>query len=150
MMTRGRRIFAACLATALILAASTRLRSRNRAKIRDHPDTVKSATKHRTASQRARVLLGPASQSALTTRSGIVKYTDVASGIYRVRVNKPVPQQHLGRVRTAGQQRSRYRRHLGLVGRQRKMIADRRDRFQRHEIIGRVAARVTVSTHDVR
>jgi len=34
-------------------------------------------------------LLGPATASALTNRSGIVKYTDVPSGVYRIRVNKP-------------------------------------------------------------
>ena len=33
-------------------------------------------------------LLGPATASALTNRSGIVKYTDVPSGLYRIRVNK--------------------------------------------------------------
>ena len=41
------------------------------------------------ALQDARVfLLGPVTASALTTKSGIVKYTDVPAGIYRVRVNK--------------------------------------------------------------
>jgi hypothetical protein len=33
-------------------------------------------------------LIGPTVASALTTKSGIVKYTDVPSGIYRVRVSK--------------------------------------------------------------
>jgi carboxypeptidase family protein/TonB-dependent receptor-like protein len=41
------------------------------------------------ALQDARVfLIGPTVASALTTKSGIVKYTDVPSGIYRVRVSK--------------------------------------------------------------
>lgn len=34
-------------------------------------------------------LIGPTVASALTNKSGIVKYTDVPSGIYRVRVSKP-------------------------------------------------------------
>lgn len=34
-------------------------------------------------------LVGPTVASALTNKSGIVKYTDVPSGIYRVRVSKP-------------------------------------------------------------
>ncbi len=34
-------------------------------------------------------LLGPATASALTNRSGIVRYTDVPSGLYRIRVSKP-------------------------------------------------------------
>src|SRR6202011_2195702 len=33
-------------------------------------------------------LIGPTVASALTTKSGIVKYTDVPTGIYRVRVRK--------------------------------------------------------------
>lgn len=40
--------------------------------------------------ENARVfLLGPSVASALTNRSGIVKYTDVPSGLYRVRISKP-------------------------------------------------------------
>jgi hypothetical protein len=34
-------------------------------------------------------LLGPNVASALTNKSGIVKYTDVQSGLYRVRVSRP-------------------------------------------------------------
>ena len=51
--------------------------------------TVKSADSQVLLSNARVFLLGPSVASALTTRSGIVKYTDVASGIYRVRVNKP-------------------------------------------------------------
>ena len=50
--------------------------------------TVKDAAAQQ-ALQDARVfLIGPTVASALTTKSGIVKYTDVPSGIYRVRVSK--------------------------------------------------------------
>ena len=50
--------------------------------------TVKDAAAQ-AALQDARVfLIGPTVASALTTKSGIVKYTDVPSGIYRVRVGK--------------------------------------------------------------
>ncbi len=50
--------------------------------------TVKDAAAQ-AALRDARVfLLGPTVASALTTVSGIVKYTDVPSGIYRVRVSK--------------------------------------------------------------
>ena len=51
--------------------------------------TVKGADTSAALSNARVFLLGPSVASALTTRSGIVKYTDVASGIYRVRVNKP-------------------------------------------------------------
>jgi hypothetical protein len=50
--------------------------------------TVKDAAAQQ-ALENARVfLIGPTVASALTTKSGIVKYTDVPSGIYRVRVSK--------------------------------------------------------------
>src|ERR1700677_939592 len=90
MMTRGRRIFAACLAVLMATGGSSApvfaQSSENTGIIQI---TVKGADTS-TALTNARVfLLGPSVASALTTRSGIVKYTDVASGIYRVRVNKP-------------------------------------------------------------
>ena len=90
MMTRGRRIFAACLAAALAGAA---LRAPVLAQSSETTGviqiTVKGAEGSAPLSDARVFLLGPSVASALTTRSGIVKYTDVASGIYRVRVNKP-------------------------------------------------------------
>ena len=56
-------------------------------------------------------LIGPTVASALTTKSGIVKYTDVPSGIYRVRVSKSgFTGGDVGSVRGAGQQAGRGRR----------------------------------------
>ncbi len=90
MMTRLRRIFAACLAAACLVgglrAAAFAQSSENTGIIQI---TVKSADSQALLSNARVFLLGPSVASALTTRSGIVKYTDVASGIYRVRVNKP-------------------------------------------------------------
>src|SRR5665213_4586490 len=89
MLTRVRRIFAACLAAALVLGG---LDVPAFAQSSENTGIIQITVKgdNSTALSNARVfLLGPSVASALTTRSGIVKYTDVASGIYRVRVNKP-------------------------------------------------------------
>ena len=50
--------------------------------------TVTDAAGHLALADARVLLVGPTVASALTTRSGIVKYTDVPSGIYRVRVVK--------------------------------------------------------------
>jgi carboxypeptidase family protein/TonB-dependent receptor-like protein len=50
--------------------------------------TVKDAAAQQALADARVFLVGPTVASALTTKSGIVKYTDVPSGIYRVRVNK--------------------------------------------------------------
>src|SRR4030081_1722764 len=50
--------------------------------------TVKDAGAQQALADARVFLIGPTVASALTTKSGIVKYTDVPSGIYRVRVSK--------------------------------------------------------------
>ncbi len=50
--------------------------------------TVKDAAAQQALADVRVFLIGPTVASALTTKSGIVKYTDVPSGIYRVRVSK--------------------------------------------------------------
>src|SRR6202035_1826779 len=50
--------------------------------------TVKDAAAQQALADARVFLIGPTVASALTTKSGIVKYTDVPSGISRVRVNK--------------------------------------------------------------
>ena len=50
--------------------------------------TVKDAGAQQALVNARVFLMGPTVASALTTKSGIVKYTDVPSGIYRVRVSK--------------------------------------------------------------
>src|ERR1700694_406805 len=50
--------------------------------------TVKDAAAQKVLGDARVFLIGPTVASALTTKSGIVKYTDVPSGIYRVRVSK--------------------------------------------------------------
>jgi hypothetical protein len=49
---------------------------------------VKDAAAQQTLADARVFLLGPTVASALTTKSGIVKYTDVPTGLYRVRVSK--------------------------------------------------------------
>ncbi|HEV2739335.1 MAG TPA: TonB-dependent receptor, partial [Candidatus Elarobacter sp.] len=50
--------------------------------------TVKDAAAQQALADARVFLIGPTVASALTTKSGIVKYTDVPSGIYRVRISK--------------------------------------------------------------
>jgi Carboxypeptidase regulatory-like domain/TonB-dependent Receptor Plug Domain len=50
--------------------------------------TVKDAGAQQALADARVFLIGPTVASALTTKSGVVKYTDVPSGIYRVRVSK--------------------------------------------------------------
>jgi hypothetical protein len=50
--------------------------------------TVKDVGADKTLADARVFLLGPTVASALTNKTGIVKYTDVPSGIYRVRVSK--------------------------------------------------------------
>jgi hypothetical protein len=50
--------------------------------------TVKDSGAQQALADARVFLIGPTVASALTTKSGIVKYTDVPSGIYRVRVSK--------------------------------------------------------------
>ncbi len=50
--------------------------------------TVKDVAADRALVDARVFLIGPTVASALTTKTGIVKYTDVPSGIYRVRVSK--------------------------------------------------------------
>ncbi|HEY4441115.1 MAG TPA: TonB-dependent receptor, partial [Candidatus Elarobacter sp.] len=50
--------------------------------------TVRDVAADQNLSDARVFLIGPTVASALTTKSGIVKYTDVPSGLYRVRVSK--------------------------------------------------------------
>ncbi|BDE06805.1 hypothetical protein WPS_20810 [Vulcanimicrobium alpinum] len=50
--------------------------------------TVKDAAAAQALADARVFLIGPTVASALTTKSGIVKYTDVPTGLYRVRVSK--------------------------------------------------------------
>jgi hypothetical protein len=149
MMTRLRRIFAACLAAACLLgglsAAALAQSSENTGIIQI---TVKSADSSALLSNARVFLLGPSVASALTTRSGIVKYTDVASGIYRVRVNKPgFRNSTSSSFELLGNKEVDVDVMLGSNDSAQTATSDGSDNGMK--IIGRVTARVTVSTHDV-
>ncbi|MGA2394370.1 MAG: TonB-dependent receptor [Candidatus Lustribacter sp.] len=150
MMTRARRIFAACLAAVLIAAG---LRAVASAQSSENTGiiqiTVKSADSSSPLSNARVFLLGPSVASALTTRSGIVKYTDVASGIYRVRVNKPGYRNSTSAAfELLGNKEVDVDVMLGSVQTaQSGSAASGADNGM--TIIGKVSARVTVSTHDV-
>jgi hypothetical protein len=149
MMTRLRRFYAACLAAACLLgglsAAALAQSSENTGIIQI---TVKSADSSALLSNARVFLLGPSVASALTTRSGIVKYTDVASGIYRVRVNKPGYRNSTSSAfELLGNKEVDVDVMLGSNESAQTASSDGSDNGMK--IIGRVTARVTVSTHDV-
>jgi hypothetical protein len=151
MMTRWSRRLFACLAVALTMCGVRVLpalgqSSENTGIIEI---TVKSADGAAALSNARVFLLGPSVASALTTRSGIVKYTDVASGIYRVRVNKPGYRTSISSAfELLGNKEVDVNVALGsaaapATGETSETGADGM------KIIGRVVAKVTISTHDV-
>jgi hypothetical protein len=150
MMTRGRRIFAACLAAALAVGGLT---APAFAQSSENTGIIQITVKGDStgALSNARVfLLGPSVASALTTRSGIVKYTDVASGIYRVRVNKPGYRTSTSSAfELLGNKEVDVDVVLGssALAQSTGSATDSSDSTMK--IIGRTVARVTVATHDV-
>jgi hypothetical protein len=153
MMTRLRRLFAACLAVAVAcagielpaLAQSSENTGIIQITVKNDDGTAPLAN--------ARVfLLGPSVASALTTRSGIVKYTDVASGIYRVRISKPGYRPSTSSAfELLGNKEVDVDVALGVAsssasGSSPSTAGTSSDGLK---VIGRVVARVTVSTHDV-
>jgi hypothetical protein len=153
MMTPVRRFFAACLAIAIGSAA---LPLPAFAQADQNSGVIQITVKNddgTAALSNARVfLLGPSVASALTTRSGIVKYTDVSSGIYRVRISKPGYRSSTSSAfELLGNKEVDVNVSLGLVtssasGAQTASSDGASDGLK---VIGRVVARVTVSTHDV-
>ena len=151
MRTRLRRIIAACLAAAMFCAGATMpVFAQSSESTGVIQITVKSADAGGVLLSNARVfLLGPSVASALTTRSGIVKYTDVATGIYRVRVNKPGFRTSTSAAfELLGNKEVDVDVVLGSSGPVASGPEPSTDPNQ-PKIIGRVTARVTVSTHDV-
>jgi len=151
MMTRRRRVFAACLAAVLAAGALCTVAfaqsSENTGIIQI---TVKGADTSTPLANARVFLLGPSVASALTTRSGIVKYTDVASGIYRVRVNKPGYRNSTSAAfELLGNKEVDVDVSLGQVATALNGSTGGATDVSGMQIIGRVTARVTVSTHDV-
>jgi hypothetical protein len=152
MKTRARRFVGACLAMVLTLggwnAPAGAQSSENTGIIQI---TVKSADAGKALSDARVFLLGPSVASALTTRSGIVKYTDVASGIYRVRVNKPGYRTSISSAfELLGNKEVDVDVALGpAVAAATGNAGETAATDNGMRIIGHTTARVTVSTHDV-
>lgn len=95
-------------------------------------------------------LMGPTVASALTTKSGVVKYTDVPSGIYRVRVSKTG---FAGATSAAfevlGNKEIDVQVALGAARAPANTAPPAGTTSDNLKVIGRVEARVVVSTHDV-
>jgi hypothetical protein len=112
--------------------------------------TVKAADGAKALADARVFLLGPSVASALTTRSGIVKYTDVASGIYRVRVNKPGYRTSISSAfELLGNKEVDVDVALGAAAAPVASAEEPAATSGGMKIIGHTTARVTVSTHDV-
>jgi hypothetical protein len=151
MLTRLRRSVAACLAAALLVGG---FGAPAFAQSSEHTGIITITVKNDAGTaplQDARVfLLGPSVASALTTRSGIVKYTDVAIGIYRVRVNKPGYRTSTSSAfELLGNKEVDVNVSLGSASAAPVASTASGSDDNSVKVIGRVAARVTVSTHDV-
>ena len=151
-MTPLRRLFAACVAFTLLLSTSGvpafAQSSENTGII---SITVKGPDGAALLADARVFLLGPSVASALTTRSGIVKYTDVASGIYRVRVNKPGYRTSTSSAfELLGNKEVDVNVSLASSAAAAPAASTASDNDDSGvKVIGRVVARVTVSTHDV-
>jgi hypothetical protein len=150
MLTLPRRVLAACLALVVVCAsASAPAFAQSSESTGIIQITVKSAGNASLLADARVFLLGPSVASALTTRSGIVKYTDVASGIYRVRVNKPGYRSSTSSAfELLGNKEVDVNVSLGSTAPDTGTATAAQD-SSGTTIIGRVVAQVTVSTHDV-
>jgi hypothetical protein len=151
MLTRVRRIFAACVAVAVLVVSAG---SPAFAQSSDNTGIIQITVKGTDGTkplENARVyLLGPSVASALTTRSGIVKYTDVATGIYRVRVNKPGFRTSTSSAfELLGEKEVDVNVSLASIADTATAATAEGSDANGVKVIGRVAARVTVSTKDV-
>jgi hypothetical protein len=109
---------------------------------------VKSAGTDKPLADARVFLLGPNVASALTNKSGVVKYTDVATGLYRVRVTRSGYQGTISsQFELLGQKEVDVSVVLGSQAPSATTTAA--TDADGHAVIGRVEARVTVNTRDV-
>lgn len=95
-------------------------------------------------------LLGPTVATALTTTSGIVKYTDVPSGLYRVRVSKNgFAGSTSSQFEVLGEKEIDVTVALGVQNGNANRPSVATSDAGEPTIIGRVEARVTITTRDV-
>jgi hypothetical protein len=112
--------------------------------------TVKDAAAQKALADARVFLVGPTVASALTTKSGIVKYTDVPSGIYRVRVNKSgFTGVTSAAFEVLGNKQVSVDVDLGVQKPATAQTSTSNTDTGGLKIIGSVRARVTVSTTDV-
>ena len=95
-------------------------------------------------------LLGPNVASALTNKSGVVKYTDVASGLYRVRVSRSGYRPSTSaQFELLGEKEVDVNVVLGPSTQASSATSTTSTDADGRTLIGRVEARVTVNTRDV-
>jgi hypothetical protein len=153
MLRSWRRTIAACLVVALI--AGLAVWSPALAQSSDETGIISitvTDAEGAKALDNARVfLLGPNVASALTNKSGIVKYTDVATGLYRVRVSRPgFGTSTSAQFELLGNKEVDVDVKLGASGTAANTSSSASSSDTNGmQVIGKVEARVTVSTHDV-
>ena len=112
--------------------------------------TVRDAGADQALSDARVFLVGPTVASALTNKSGIVKYTDVPSGIYRVRVSKP---NYMGVISKAfevlGEKQVDVDVDLGIHQNAPSTASTATSTASNLQVIGTTRARVTVNVQDV-
>jgi TonB-dependent Receptor Plug Domain len=112
--------------------------------------TVKDAAAQANLADARVFLVGPTVASALTAKSGIVKYTDVPSGLYRVRVSKSgFAGVVSGQFEVLGNKQVDVDVDLGVRQQPSGQQATTTTSDSGLKVIGTVRARVTVTTTDV-
>jgi hypothetical protein len=112
--------------------------------------TVKDAAAQASLADARVFLIGPTVASALTAKSGIVKYTDVPSGLYRVRVSKSgFAGVVSGQFEVLGNKQVDVDVDLGVSRQPAAQQATTTTSDSGLKVIGTVRARVTVTTTDV-
>ncbi len=112
--------------------------------------TVVDATSKAPLADARIVLLGATQASALTNRSGSVKYTDVPSGLYRVRVSKSgFGGSTSAQFEILGNKEVDIDVNLAAAVARADVPSGALATANGVKVIGRVSARVSISTHDV-
>jgi hypothetical protein len=111
---------------------------------------VTSGSSHQPLANARVFLLGPSVASALTNKSGIVKYTDVASGLYRVRVSRSGYRQSTSaQFELLGEKEVDVDVALGPTVQEPGATTTSSTDADGRTVIGHVEASVTVNTRDV-
>ena len=150
MATLWRRIAVCLIAVALSCDVAVPARAQSNGDTGVIHIAVTSASNGQLLANARVFLLGPSVASALTNSSGIVTYTDVATGLYRVRVSRPgFRPSTSAQFELLGEKEVDVAVVLGPSAQTPSSASTSSTDAEGHTTIGRVEARVTLSTRDV-